>query len=94
MFSTASVTRGLPLGMSFSPDGQLIAIGIGNFVLLMLMLLLGSESGSISVFDVVTAENVCPEVFAKGHIGPVSDIQWHPTRWLLASLHCNMNFWS
>ncbi len=99
MFKTGEVTRGIPLGFSFSGDGQFIAMGklcLYGIIVFKLPALGSETGGNISIFDVVTAEDVTSghAVFGKGHISPVTDLQWNPTRGMLAGLHCNMNFWT
>jgi len=62
---------------SFSPDGQFV--------------LAGSDSGSVHVWETLSAKEVA---VWKGHMGPVGVVQWNPKMAMVASADTTLAFWT
>ena len=67
----------VPLGTSISADGQYLATG--------------SEDGKIFISNLQSGELV--KELAEGHVGPVTNLQWSPSRHVLVSAHLNTIAW-
>lgn len=63
----------LQLGSAYSPDGAYVTIG--------------SADGRVVVYRAATGEHV--HTLARGHDGPVADLQWNPQRHMLGSVGGN-----
>ena len=73
-----AVSTGAIFGAAFTPDGQYTAVGM--------------ESGQVAIYE--NKKGTLVHTTSKEHIGPVHTVQFNPTRHLLGTAHCNMNFWT